>query len=499
MAQVNDERRQRIAFLSQELVKIDDERTELLRQLEGLDARAVVVKMEHAALLNLDSPTSRLPDEVLAMIFVAGIGLRSRFGELVSHVSRHWRRISISTPRLWANVEILTVPDPENEDARRLWPSNDEHDLKGGATLAERKRRKDRAAMYFSRSRSYPMNIRIECTDSRDALLDFLDLISHHIDHCRQLRLVGVSSAVVLLLGESLRSRPVPLLASLTLQFQWDSLWQEGTFSFEAPLLKCLHLIDIGRNHRILLQPAFARVTCLRLHSFTASTLESYETIRAGLMQLKSLHHLELSPNTDIIDSAALQPIVLPTLRLLRYGWDFPLKLPGCLRLINAASAEVLSIGSWSGGEPGPLEAQFPSLKHIILTEGSTLVMSESMIDAFRRGFPHIEQLTYRVHLLNTFANALSYILPRRGPSDSAQWPRLHTLSIDAFWRPRHDDPALHTVLQNAGPSIRKLRLSRPFFKARHASDAMQRLRDLVEVEEWYDDWPTPFAGPDRH
>ena len=324
------------------------------------------------------------------MIFTAGVDLRPYFGEPVSHVSSHWRRIAISTPRLWANVEILTIPDCEKEDARRLRSSNDERDLKGSATLVERKRRKDRATIYFSRSRSCPVNIRIECTDKRNALVDFLDLISYHIDHCHELRLVRISPAVVPLLSESLRSQPVPLLASLTLQLQWNAQWQEGMFSFEAPLLKCLDLIDITRNHHILLQPAFAQVTCLRLTNFTASTLESYETIRAGLMQLESLHHLELNPDiyTDIIDSAALQPIVLPTVRLLQFGWDSPLHLPGYLRLIDAASVEVLSMGSWSLEELGPIEAQFPSVKHIILTENSRHFMSDLMLAGCVESFP---------------------------------------------------------------------------------------------------------------
>ncbi|KAF7985638.1 hypothetical protein HWV62_2149 [Athelia sp. TMB] len=296
MRQPNEARRQRLLLLSQELAGFANERLDLLRQLEDLDARERPVKLEHAELQNLDSPTSNLPNEVLSMIFLAGMGQEDvfpepYFGELVSHISSHWRRVALSAPRLWENVEMRAVSDAlEWDDFRNIAFTKDEKDRWNSTALAKRKRRKDRSAIYLSRSRSCPVNIFIKCTDDeQDALLDFFDLIGDHIGHCRQLWLEHIPHATVLLLSKILQ-RPTPILASLTLQLHpaGDDQWREQILSSSTPLLKSVELVDIMGNHHLLSQPAFALVTSLRLTNFDIDGLGQYEAFRTGLMQLKS-------------------------------------------------------------------------------------------------------------------------------------------------------------------------------------------------------------------
>lgn len=73
MRLTNDDTWQRIQLLSMTLEEIDVARGELLQRLEDLDARERTVRLEREALQNLVAPTSTLPEEVLSMIFEAGI------------------------------------------------------------------------------------------------------------------------------------------------------------------------------------------------------------------------------------------------------------------------------------------------------------------------------------------------------------------------------------------------------------------------------------------
>lgn len=109
----NMHRRHRVASLSQRLEGIFAERRKLILQLKELDVQARAVQLEHDTLWNLDAPTSNLPDEVLAMVFEAGMHFYkdSDFGALVSHVSRRWRIIALATARLWVNITFSRAED----------------------------------------------------------------------------------------------------------------------------------------------------------------------------------------------------------------------------------------------------------------------------------------------------------------------------------------------------------------------------------------------------
>ncbi|KAF7971015.1 hypothetical protein HWV62_22287 [Athelia sp. TMB] len=409
MRQPNEARRQHLLLLLQELAGFANERLKLLRQLEDLDARERPVKLEHAALQNLDSPTSNRPDEVLSMIFLAGMGQEDvfpepYFGELVSHISSHWRRVALSTPRLWENVEMRVVSDTLDwEEMRSTVLTSDEKERWNSTAMAERNRRKDRSAAYLSRSRSCPVNIFIKCTDEQDALLDFFDLISDHI--------------------------------------AGDIQWQERILSSSTPLLKSVELVDIMGNHHLLSQPAFASVTSLRLTNFDIDGLGQFEAFRTGLMQLKSLNHLELKIkliNWNIVD-LSWQTALLPTVRFLHLeGHSDP--APWFLDLIDATSVEVLSIGYWWNRTLELTDTQFPSLQHLILTEG---YMPYLRPDALLGGLPRVEQLTFKVDFRDgSFAYTLARILQQDGPGGPA-WPRLHTVSIEGEYLDKRIEAAV--------------------------------------------------------
>lgn len=71
-------------------------RHELLRQLVDLDVQESAARREHNSLCNLGTPISRVPAEVLAMIFEEGIHAQDisyHFGVRVSHVAQYWRDV----------------------------------------------------------------------------------------------------------------------------------------------------------------------------------------------------------------------------------------------------------------------------------------------------------------------------------------------------------------------------------------------------------------------
>lgn len=86
---VNGDRQHRLLLLSRRLEEISAarnelviQRDELVAQLGDLERQAKAAQLEFNALRNLDAPISTLPDEMLAMIFGAGILFEKNQGDL---------------------------------------------------------------------------------------------------------------------------------------------------------------------------------------------------------------------------------------------------------------------------------------------------------------------------------------------------------------------------------------------------------------------------------
>ena len=164
MRQINEQRRQRVQVLSGRLAEIEKQTCNLLVQLEDLAAKAAAVRSEYNTLLNLDAPTSDLPDEVLALIFE--IGTRSNwesardFQVLVSHVSHRWRAIALATAQLWASIRYI------------------------GTTGSIPPRSTGEVLAYLSRSRLSPLDISFQAEDSQNMDLALIQSIMQHMGHC---------------------------------------------------------------------------------------------------------------------------------------------------------------------------------------------------------------------------------------------------------------------------------------------------------------------------
>ena len=483
MCRLRGERRQLAISVSKQLEEIIHDKEELLRQLKNLEAREETLRRDRAALHNLVAPISDLADEVLATIFEATMELEEtpfpRVGEIVSRVSHRWRSISVNTPKLWANVRFPGV-------RRGKW--------------------RERIAVYLARSNSIPLNIRVQLPRREDITVNFLETIGDHMGRCRQL-LFGrpLGDDVLPILCESLFSRPLPLLTSFSLVLPQPTGGQKP-LSFVPSHAPHLRTLEIGsfalRYHHVLHLDVFASLASLRLTEVVIH-VTSYETIRGGFMNMQRLQHLEINLDNGLMEEIHSNLIPLPSVEFLHvsgHGYQYHL-MPTFIGVIEAVSLKALSLRSWMDGCLRQRIINFPSLRHLVLTDISEV--SCPGLTELSRTFPDIERLTWNIEegIIKSVEETLTRIFRNiRGTEELLKWPQLHTIEIsiaEGRREPRHDDSALSTAileLKQSSHSIRKLRLPAAFINSA-SQENMASLRALVTVEEYYDDWPTPFAG----
>ncbi|KZP13709.1 hypothetical protein FIBSPDRAFT_123837 [Athelia psychrophila] len=493
------------ARLHSQLEEIATTRSKIFRELEELDEQERAVRRE----LNSNVLISILPDDVLAMVFEAGAlltqGNKSHFGSLVSHVDQHWRNIALATPRLWNKIYCIK---PEEMDYDDSYP----------------KEWLPRHAAFLARSRSFPVDIYIsDFMNNDDFSPKFLELIRDHIGHCRRLSITHADSFCLARTLEYLSCQPAPLLSSIELSCH-------ETCDDDFPLYGLVSLFPLGAPHLTTAQihriqplslpsclPAFAHITSLQLTSiWVEDSAADYMSLRNSLMCLRTLNHLELQ--LDSFSTANLQfPMVLPTIRFLHAH-----KKDECpddiIHSIHAESLTTLSIDGWNRRTPGlnlfcneSLEFNFPSLEHLILRNISPDAPELRIV---ARRFPGIERLTCgALESLNPTTSdiyhVITHIATRPGYREDEEendegdgntttshkrWPKLHTIAVTASNTPL-DAVALYdeiSHLQGAGHPIRKLKLPNHLCQMAEA-EAMARLRDIIEVDDFSLDWPTPF------
>ncbi|KAJ7472633.1 hypothetical protein FB451DRAFT_1367550 [Mycena latifolia] len=217
-----------------EVDKISDEidhLQSLINELAGKRAHLTEFIDAHLALV---SPARRLPEDVVAEIFTAALpsdrnavmsGAESPL--LLCHVCRAWRRLALSTPRLWATLHIVAPGTP-----------------------SELLEIDERINTWLSRSGSLPLSISV--VPSRTAGLNFdldisklLGTLIHFSSRWNHLHLSLTSQPSFEPLA-TLAVKDVPMLRSLVLDSfsSWDSPTAIGsdTMSFMSTNLLRLSL-----------------------------------------------------------------------------------------------------------------------------------------------------------------------------------------------------------------------------------------------------------------
>ncbi|KZP34751.1 hypothetical protein FIBSPDRAFT_924173 [Athelia psychrophila] len=362
---------------------------------------------------------------------------------------------------------------------------------------------KGRVAAFLSRAKLLPLDIYLEYFRPKDFSSNFLQLLSDHIGHLRHLRIDAKATGLTMAL-EYISLRPMPLLESIDLNCGYEDIlcFYEPLSPFGVPRLTTARLgyLDIKSLHRCI--PAFASLISLQLKCIFHP---KYSDFRGVLMALPSLRHLELyvvkfnipSPPTHL-------PILLPHILHLHVQGNGSECTPAIYNLLSCIQAEnlvALSLPMSTDKVPTTLNAHafephFPSLQHLLLNSGAHSVAD---LSAFAWSFPDIRRLTFEpAEGANIDIHQLLGILIRgAGDGDTAEnnarsgllWPELQSIafatSIEHLHVPRLKSTILQ--LQAAGHPISKLLL----LEKVHA--AMVEVGEIIEIEEYYVDWPTTF------
>jgi len=92
--------------------KLELRREELLREISDIELRLSGQRAAYNTLINHRASVSILPVELLSHIFLmcqaaSAPSFCPSFGVVASHVSHHWRTISLATPLLWNDIRIF--------------------------------------------------------------------------------------------------------------------------------------------------------------------------------------------------------------------------------------------------------------------------------------------------------------------------------------------------------------------------------------------------------
>jgi hypothetical protein len=248
-----------------------------------------------------DPPISRIPHEILAMIFVStqteklhGLPLgqqqlRIPIEIAVSHVSTFWRDAAIDTPSLWTKVLVHSAQPSE---------------------LIQ---------IYLTRSKAYLLDVVVNhdisgfvnISDAR------LNMIVSHIDRLRLVHVVGFINQIYRTLS-LFHNLAAPQLKELVLQgrgLEWHPYRHTPIFAGGAPALSSLRLNRIGLCTCI---PPLSAITSMSLYDIRLSGLWTYQHFltvlsAAPLLAELSIHGLLV----DHRDAQANGPVHLHSLRSL--------------------------------------------------------------------------------------------------------------------------------------------------------------------------------------
>lgn len=463
-----------------------------------LDTQLRASQIEFNSLQNYMAPIASLPEEVLAMVFVAGAesyqekGLQ--FAILVSHVSRTWRGIALSTPLLWANIRCVKPSQSEDE------PFHTPHRPYARTEL-------ERLVAFLVRSKTFPIYLYITHPRADDLDPRFIVLLTNHFTHLRHLSITDIDEKGISKIQSDFSRQPVPLLESVELGVGENSCklfrLSKPLFSSGAPRLKMaqLNMIDFSTFHLCL--RAFRSVTTLRLAYIYIDDQWAYASFRECLMALPSLTHLELQESfVDLKPS--FQPIVLPYLLSLHASGGHTYGLLNVMGLIHAVSLAVLSLQGLCHSDTAVPELHFPSLQHLILLDVHKKVPVLTILNQL----PSIGRLTCvgsptsyhdnRSFGIDDFFAAIStrtfddrntpagYIFP---------CPQLHTLAVSISPLEVNTLVSKILVLQEFGLPVGKLMLPKLLLAQTGArTQAMEKMGGFMEIEDFRVDWQTPFT-----
>ncbi|KIM89989.1 hypothetical protein PILCRDRAFT_203925 [Piloderma croceum F 1598] len=439
------------------------------------------------------SPISAIPSEVLSTIFEA-VCLSSSLRPtrlpveiVLSHVSGHWRSVSLNDPHLWTGIHV---------------------DLRASGHLPM-------TEAYLSRSGALLLDINLDLgyrtnTEQVD-VASIYQILAAHIHRWYRLQLVCCQQELNTLLdliptpaAPHLRRIDISLDAS-TSDVNRDMI-NRDIFSQGASSLMYIRLRGVALQTCL---PPLGAVTHLRIDEPARDSRTSPRKLSYLLSGLSALTHLVLSGDYED-DGIPPIPVELPSLRFL-HTLIFTDMLPTILNMISAPQLESLllekifpedtdgfaDLQDLTSGSP-----KFPSLKSLTLLPTSPRQeFPESTWRNVMRTFPSISHITL------SFDNLTNFLVSLR-PQKSGQTSQepavpLQNLCTMTLISQLRLFPSATAVLCNtvsariiAGYPIRKLRLSKGILHGLRDKLDWLRARITLENTKQYQNIPrnTYFA-----
>jgi len=463
--------------IAKKIKTLEAKKNRLLCEVAGVDQEIKLAWAIHGKLLNQNAPISCLPNEMLAMIFMACQQLwlqksYSRSFEVVaSHVSSHWRDVATGTPLLWSTIHVHV--------RRREY----------------RAKNLERLSMYLARSDTCPLVITLKI---HEEIFPFLDLLTPHVDRWSRLsvttrrldelnvHLYSLSPLILEHLSLCLEEKShLPGAGAETMHDDFPKIFSGG-----AP---CLGFVRVSGIAICCLRPPLTSVTTLHIDHATMDNL-SHVRLQTMLRASPLLTNLSLFgvANEPTTISA---PINTPNLRSLRVSG-------------NSASVYRLLSTLWSPQlESLVLQAidtfdwqfsiVFPVLHSLALND---CILLESEAKQFFRAFSALTHFQCGASDLNILRLLGLKNADLGLPSNDLPWPNLVTLSVKEL-APPEVSPFCDMIANRKalGQPLTQLRLDRRTRTVLRHKGRLDGVRELVKVENWdhIDTWPVGLGYTD--
>lgn len=466
------------------------------RKITRLEDELRCARMEYASFCNRKRAIYTLPTEVLALIFEECVrGDPFSYYDItmcalaLSHTSRHFRDVAVSTPSLWCNLDYMLGYDSEP-------------DLYLFST-----------AVCLERSKASPLRISLKIYDAdvtHDDIVRLLDMLVPHVHRWQKFHIAGFLKLALPIYVGRLSNADAPMLKCLCVEYEndvYDIEPPDSTiFGSGAPCLTSVAFCCILPKHCL---PPLASVARVQIKNLGHP--DEFSHALPVLNGLSNLAHLNIIDNHNL-DCSLSTVIELPALITLAVSSESNSELiPG---LLAALSAPLLQSLILLGVDNDDLETlftlvnlsqppKFPALSSLTIDNKNGGIEKE-LLDQLTIFIPHVTDFTFISTNPNDPMGTHGSIMGL-GESGLAGWPSLNTFTLKEWIpyrrtpRPEHVRVALFELLNRrkiAGCRIRNLRIPVPVFDEIESMGLVASLDSFVDRYEICDFPQDDFLNP---
>ena len=459
----------RCSLLLHAISSLEQRKEELKQELDNVSLELRSLKATYARKINEDVLINRLPSELLSSIFITcqqqhgkPLSKSPPFQVIASHVSDHWRRIVLSTPLLWNNINFHIRHVPGRYLARL--EAHLKHSYTCFLDITLHFQVVDNVSLYLTllgrhstRWRRLSINTHYEPVDDIYTLLH-----SVHAPRLEHLSL-NIGKPELSPRKQYLRVHPSVLLS--------------GT-----PSLSFVRLAGLALGS---LHPPISKVTTLHLDGWTRHYLsqEQFKTILDSAPSVinLSLNQLRIHHPRDPLEVAS--PVKLPNLRYLRIrGPCSPLY--HVLSLLDIAHVHALSLHNVEIFVPNTLCA-------VQSLTVECCAFGESEIKNLIRSFPSITSLSVDDSIPDIFR----IFEPNWGEK---AWPQLQTVTVRELQC--MDIPQFCAMMCNRMRPLKQVCLDRRSRTVLRNKERLEWLQKLMQVGDCdvIEAWPPGLGYEDE-